>query len=145
MTVSEENAFEGFETFRNVVFPWHCDSMGHMNTQFFAAAFDAAQIGTLNRIARATSLAERRLGWADVRQVFEYRHEVLANAVIVIRSKLTRLGTSSLVVLHTLAEDTEATICATCETTTVLFDLERRKAVSIEGELRDRAQELLET
>ena len=27
------------ETYRNAIYPWQCDSMGHMNTQFYTAIF----------------------------------------------------------------------------------------------------------
>ena len=30
------------ETYRGVAYPWLCDSMGHMNTQFYAAMYDSA-------------------------------------------------------------------------------------------------------
>ncbi len=129
----------GLETYRNVVYPWQCDGMGHMNTQFYAAAFDAAGFGMLSRVATMPALTERGLGWADIRQLIEYRHEVRAGTVIVVRSKLVALGKSSVTVLHTMTDDGEESIHATSETKTVLFDLRLRKATAIEGELRERA------
>jgi len=129
----------GLESYRNAVYPWQCDSMGHMNTQFYAAAFDAAGFGILSRVAPMRMLLPMGLGWADIRQVIEYRHEVVAGTVIVIRSSLSALGGSSITILHTMTDDSGATIHATSETKTVLFDLKKRKAARIEGELRDRA------
>lgn len=141
MTVAGNEA-PGVESYRNLVYPWQCDAMGHMNTQFYAAAFDAAQFVTLGRAAPHAELVRRRLGWADVRQVIEYRQEILAGTAIVVRSRLVRLGTTSLAILHSLASEPEGTLHATCETTSVLFDLDRRKATPIEGELRDKVAAL---
>lgn len=30
------------ETHRSVVYPWHCDHMGHMNVMWYAGKFDEA-------------------------------------------------------------------------------------------------------
>jgi acyl-CoA thioesterase FadM len=30
------------ECFRAVVYPWQCDTMGHMNSQFYARVYDGA-------------------------------------------------------------------------------------------------------
>ena len=30
------------ETYRGVVFPWHCDQFGHMNVRWYAHIFDDA-------------------------------------------------------------------------------------------------------
>ena len=33
---------EGIETWRGMAHPWNCDTMGHMNTRFYAAIYDDA-------------------------------------------------------------------------------------------------------
>ena len=127
------------ETYRNVVYPWQCDHMGHMNTQFYAAVFDAACFGILNHVARMPDLAEKGLGWADIRQVIEYRHEIRSGTMMLVKSWVVEVGRTSITVLHHLVEDGRDTLFATSQTKTVLFDLKQRKATPIEGELRDRA------
>ena len=39
------------ETYRGVAYPWHCDSMGHMNTQFYSALYDGASFHFLSMLA----------------------------------------------------------------------------------------------
>lgn len=123
------------ETYRNVVYPWQCDGMGHMNTQFYAAAFDAAGFGILARVADAHALAGRGLGWADVRQVIEYKHEVRSGASIVVKSGIVRIGKSSITVLHSLGND-QGAVHATSETVTVLFDLKKRASTPFDEAMR---------
>ena len=88
------------ETWRSVAYPWNCDSLGHMNTQFYAAAYDGASVHFLMRIAPPGELFKRRISFADVRQLIEYKHEVLAGTPLVVRSTLTRLGNKSVEFLH---------------------------------------------
>src|SRR4051812_38521462 len=33
---------DAFVTYRGVVYPWHCDHLGHMNNMWFAGKFDEA-------------------------------------------------------------------------------------------------------
>ena len=82
------------ETYRNVVYPWQCDHMGHMNAQFYAAVFDAACFGILNHVARMPDLSEKGLGWADIRQVIEYRHEIRSGTMMLVRSWVVEVGRS---------------------------------------------------
>ena len=49
------------ETWRSVAYPWNCDSLGHMNTQFYAAAYDGASVHFLMRIAPPGELFKRRI------------------------------------------------------------------------------------
>src|SRR5688572_7973859 len=93
---------DAVETYRNVVYPWQCDHMGHMNTQFYAAAFDAAGFGVLNHLAKLPDLNAEGFGWADIRQVIEYRREARSGTMIVVRSQLMEIGRSSITVLHSL-------------------------------------------
>jgi acyl-CoA thioester hydrolase len=51
------------ENYRGVAYPWHCDSMGHMNTQFYAAMYDSATFHFLSRLSPYTDLEKRQFGW----------------------------------------------------------------------------------
>ena len=50
------------ETYRGVAYPWNCDSMGHMNTQFYAALYDGASFHFLSMLAPYNELKARGLG-----------------------------------------------------------------------------------
>lgn len=131
------------ETGRAVAHPWLCDQMGHLNTRHYAAIFDDASFHFLGRIAPRAEQAAARRGWADVRVTIEFKHEVAMGSVLVVRSALARLGTKSLTYRQELHDPEAGTLHATAEAVTVLFDLERRVAVPLEGELRARAEALL--
>jgi hypothetical protein len=40
------------ETYRGVAYPWQCDAMGHMNTQFYSALYDGAGFHFLAMLAQ---------------------------------------------------------------------------------------------
>jgi acyl-CoA thioester hydrolase len=131
------------DTGRAVAHPWLCDQMGHLNSRYYAAIFDDASFHFLGRIAPRAEQAAARRGWADVRVTIEFRHEVALGAVLAVRSCLVKLGTKSVTYRQELRDAETGELHATAEAVTVLFDLERRVAIAIDGEARARAQALL--
>lgn len=130
------------ETYRSACYPWHCDSMGHMNTQFYVTMFDAASGHLLSRLAPTSELEPVRRGWADVRQLIEYRHEVRSGGLVHIVTRLTRVGTKSVEYLHSLMSSESGKLHATSANTTVLFDLVARKALVLDERIRERGRAL---
>ena len=130
------------ETHLGVVYPWLCDSMGHMNTQFYAAMYDQATFHFLNRLAPYASLEKTGVGWADVRQVIEYKHEARAGAMVTIRTSVQRVGTKSVTYIHEMRNVESDVVHSTSEQVTVLFDLKARKAIEIDDTIRERARGL---
>lgn len=133
------------ETFRGVVYPWFCDFMGHMNTQFYCQLFDGATLHFLAGIARRSELQAIECGWVDLRQVIEYKHEVRSGELLVIRSQLTRIGNSSLGFLHEMRDTETETLRATSEHVVALFSLAQRKSTPLTDAARRRAIDLMET
>lgn len=130
------------ETYRSAVYPWHCDTMGHMNTQFYTAIFDAASFQLLSRLRRYGDMMEHKHGWADIKQTTEFKHEVRSGALVHVRSALTRLGNKTLEYRHTLVNSETDELHATCDIVTVLFDLAARKAIVLDDGIRAKAKEL---
>lgn len=126
------------ETYRGAVYPWHCDTMGHMNTQFYAVIFDAAGFQFLSPIGREIEQPGEKRGWADVKLSTEFKHEVRAGTLVHVRSGLTRIGTKSIEYRHSLLNSETGELHATCEAVTVRFDLLARKAVPLEESIRER-------
>ena len=112
------------ETYRGVAYPWLCDAMGHMNTQFYSTLYDGAAFHFLAMIAPNSELAPRRLGWADVRQTTEYKQEVRGGSLLVIATRLLKVGTSSVTYLHEMRNAESGVLHSTSELVTVLFDLD---------------------
>ncbi len=131
------------ETYRGVAYPWLCDAMGHVNVQFYAKLYDGASWHFLAQVAPAAELGPNGLGWADVRQLVEYKQEVQAGALLVVRTRLLRLGTKSVEYRHGLYDAEDGELYSTNATVTVLFDLEARRAAPLTEAMRARCTALL--
>ena len=130
------------ETYRGVAYPWNCDSMGHMNTQFYAALYDGATFHFLSMLGPYNELKKSGLGWADVRQLIEYKHEIPNGALLVVRTTLKRLGNKSVEYRHELRNAETELLHSTSEQVTVLFDLDKRAAAPLDEAIRRRAAAL---
>jgi acyl-CoA thioester hydrolase len=131
------------ESFRGVVYPWFCDFMGHMNTQFYCTLFDGATLHFLAHLTKKSELDARGCGWVDMRQVIEYRHEVRSGELLLIRTQLTKIGNSSLGFLHEMRDTEQEVLRATSEHVVALFSLAQRKSTPLTGAARQRAADLL--
>ena len=132
------------ETFRGVVYPWFCDFMGHMNTQFYCTLFDGATLHFLAQLAKRLELEAKGCGWVDVRQVIEYKHEIRSGELLLIRTQLTKVGNSSVGFLHEMRDTDEGILRATSEHVVALFSLTARKSTPLDDVTRQRAMELLD-
>ena len=129
---------EAVETYRSTVFPWHCDQFGHMNARWYAAHFDDASMHLYQR--SGLSFAHmRRCGsvivvTAEIR--IEYRPEMLAGDLLVIRSGFTKLGNKS--VQHTawLTNADDGTLCAVEHSRDVFFNEETRTSAPMPDAFR---------
>jgi acyl-CoA thioester hydrolase len=133
---------EGIETWRGMAHPWNCDTMGHMNTRFYAAIYDDASFHFLARLAPSRAQKESGCGWADVRQLIEYKQEVESGALLVVRTVLKRLGRTSVEYRHELHDAETDLLHSTSEQVTVRFDLGARKAAPLDDEIRRRGAAL---
>lgn len=131
------------ETFRGVVYPWQCDGMGHMNTQFYSALYDGATLHFLARLCPQAELKKLNHGWADVQQLIKYEKELVAGDLLVARTNLIRMGNKSIEYRHRLCDAETGMVHSTSEQVTVLFDLERRTAAPLSDFIRDAAQRLV--
>lgn len=131
------------ETFRGVVYPWFCDFMGHMNTQFYCTLFDGATLHFLNHVEKRGDMQSVSMGWVDVRQLIEYRHEVRSGELLIITTKLLKLGNSSLTFKHAMYDADFATLRATSEHVVAMFSLTERKSSPLGQAARHRAETLL--
>jgi len=61
------------ETYRGMVYPWHCDHMGHMNVMWYVGKFDEATWNLFAAVGITTAfLKENRRGMAAVQQNITY-------------------------------------------------------------------------
>lgn len=133
----------GIETFRGVVFPWHCDMMGHMSVQHQMPLLDNAAYHLLGEFGPPTSVEEgRRLGWADVSHEIRYLHELSAGDLLVLRSGIVSIGNSSLRHRTIMYRRSDGLACTQMEGVTVRFDLDARKATPLSERVRTIAARL---
>lgn len=143
MDGSETGTAGGIETFRGVVFPWHCDMMGHMSVQHQMPLLDNAVYHLLG--AFGPSVLERdgrRIGWADVSHEIRYLHELVASDLVVLRSGIVSVGTSSLRHRTVMARRSDGRACTMMEGVTVCFDLGARRSIPLSDEDRATAARL---
>jgi len=125
------------ETYRGVVYPWHCDHQGHLTTMHYVGMFDAAFWHHISALGFTRAyLEEQNRGFADVKDTLEYKAEVQVGSLILIESGLLRMGGSSITAAHTMRDAETGEIAATSEKITVYFDLEARTSTNLPEEMR---------
>ncbi len=136
---------EGFvDAARDVVKPGEVDAEGHATWAAYIHRFSAAngQAIAAFGMTPAYMRAERR-GFST----FEFRLELpgalAAGDPVLVRSGLVHLGTSSLRLLHRLANARTGQVAATLEQAGVHLDLDARRPVALPDALRDRARALV--
>ena len=133
---------------KGVAHPWMCDVIGHMTTRHYVAMFDDAAYHLLYGVFgwSGASDPDGKIGWSDARHIIEYKAEVLAGDVLVVRSGLTKVGTKSITIFYEMANLEKNEIAATLECVCVLIDLQARKSIELSDKLRELAsQHLIET
>ncbi len=127
---------------KSIAHPWQCDIMGHMTTRFYTAMFDDSSYHFLHHLLGWTSAKDPtgRLGWVDARHTINYTAEVDAGDLLEVRAELTRVGGKSMTISYEMINLGSGDVAATLEGIVVLFDLEKRCAVTIPDDIRKTAQ-----
>ena len=132
------------ETFRGVVYPAQCDAMGHLTIKEYMGFFDQAAWHCLLALGfHSDDILKRRIGFADVRHVVEYKHELLSGELVRAESEVLRVGGKSLTTRHELFNAATRTLSATLEAVTVQYDLEKRQSVALLDAVRRGAEACL--
>ena len=88
-------------TCRGIVYPWHCDHMGHMNVMWYVGKFDEASWQLLSAIGLTSSrLRKEGAGMASVEQHIEYMRELHADSLITIRSSVLEVKDKAIRLTH---------------------------------------------
>ena len=133
-------------TYRGVVYPWHCDHVGHMNVQFYIAKFDEATWFFFNRLGLTrTFLAEHRRGMAAVEQRIAYQREVRAGDALAVETTLVEAREKVLKFVHRMRVPDTGDIAALMLQTTVHLDTELRKSTELPADVVARARALVAT
>ncbi len=132
-------------TYQGVVYPVQCDAMGHMNVQFYIAAFDQSLWHLMAASGYSPAwIAERRQGWADRRYEIDFRQELPVGSLFEIRSSVTKVGRTSLTTRHLLTDKADDALCAELVAVSVYFDLEARQSRPLPEEILLGARRLID-
>ena len=128
---------KGFiETYRGVVYPWHCDHQSHLNTMHYVGMFDMAFWHHLSALGfRRAYMQQQGTGFVDVKDTIEYKVEQPVGSLLVIESGLIRMGNTSITALHRMRNTETGDIVATSEKISVYFDLKQRRKTSLPDDL----------
>lgn len=130
-------------TYSGVVYPANCDAMGHMNVQYYIAAFDQAMWHLVHALGYRTAWQkEKGEGWADVQHNVGFSKELAVGSLFYVESTVSNVGGKSLTTRHQLY-DMDDELCATNEIKSVYFDLHARKGLLLPDEIRANAEEFL--
>ena len=132
-------------TYRGVVYPWHCDHMGHMNVMCYTGKFDEATWSLFASIGITPSyMREQNRGMVAVQQNTAYKNELLAGDVVSIRSRFLEVRDKVVRFEHELINDQTGEIAAITELTGVHLDLVTRKSCPFPLEIAAQIRALLE-
>ncbi len=132
------------ETFRGVVYPWHCDHLGHMTVMHYVGMFDQAAWHLFSALGVTWEhMRQTGHGFVDVKHEIEYQAEQRVGSLIAVTSALTRIGNSSITCLHRMQNTETGVIAATSSVTCVFFDLEARAKLALPDELKERMRPFL--
>ena len=135
---------ELFVTYRGVVYPWHCDHMGHMNVMWYVGKFDEATWQMFGAIGVTPGyMRDNQRGVAAVRQNISYRRELLAGDLITIHTGILEIAPKAIRFYHEMRNDETETIAATTVISGVHMDAQIRKVRPFPKEIIERAQQLI--
>jgi acyl-CoA thioester hydrolase len=110
------------------------DSMGHVNNVVFFRWFESARVEYLDRIALESSSSDLGPILASVK--CDYRRQLNFPDTVVIGARVTRLGRTSLSMVHALLSTRQNAIVAEGDSTVVVFDYKTNRAEPIPAPMR---------
>ncbi|WP_346909610.1 thioesterase family protein [uncultured Roseibium sp.] len=123
-------------TYKGVVYPQHCDHMGHMNVAWYVSKFDEATWNFFALIGLTpTFLRQSGRGMAAVEQQISYKNEMMPGDLIEVRSRLIELKSKAVRFTHDMFNAETGALTASTELTAVHLDTQLRKAVAFAPEI----------
>jgi len=132
------------ETYRGVVYPWHCDHMGHMNVMWYVGKFDEATWNLFAGIGITSAfLRETHRAMAAVQQDITYKRELMSGDVVAVRSGLLEMREKVVKFVHEMRDAQSGEIAAVCVLTAVHIDSKTRKSTAFPPDFIARGRDRL--
>ncbi len=133
-------------TYKGIVYPWHCDHMGHMNVMWYVSKFDEATWGFVAQIGLVSSkLQARNHGMAALEQNIKYLREARPGDLLEIYTRPLEIKNKTIRFAHTMIDCESGQTAATCELVGALLDKETRKAIVWPNEVREKTEALIKS
>jgi acyl-CoA thioester hydrolase len=127
-------------SYRGVVYPWHLDSMDHMNVQHYTAAFDQSSWILLACVGLdAGYFRDTSSGMAALEQTIQYKAELRAGDVFEIHSSILEVREKTMRLRHEMYKSGTCTLAASTTIVGVHLDMDTRKGSPIPEPVRQRA------
>ena len=120
-----------------IVRGFHIDVFGHTNNARYLEFMEIARWDALQPIIATGFFAKRNLGFVIVNININYRAASFVNDILEVKTVMKNIGNKSIVVHHDVFDKTKGHAVCDADVTFVIMDLKLRKAVPLEGELRD--------
>jgi acyl-CoA thioester hydrolase len=135
---------ESMITYRGVVYPWHCDHMGHMNVMWYVGKFDEATWQLMASMGATPSrLREEGFGLVAAEQHIQYKRELRAGDLLTIRSSILEGKEKSLRFAHEMRNDQTGEVAAHMIVVGVCIDSAARKARALPPDILERIASLV--
>jgi len=134
----------GHLSYKGLVYPWHCDHMGHMNVMWYVGKFDEATwafFATIGLIPSELRAADR--GMAALEQHITYKREVVAGDNLEIYSEPIEIKQKTIRFYHEMINLETGDIVATTELIGAHLDKSARKAVAFPDEVIQKASKMI--
>jgi acyl-CoA thioester hydrolase len=112
------------------------DMFGHVNNTVFFRWFESARIAYLDRIGLSRLMAGENLGPILASITCNYRRQLTFPDTVEIGSRITRIGRTSMTMVHALHSRAQAALVADGESTIVAFDYQAQRPVPVPEEIR---------
>lgn len=116
------------------------DGFGHINNMHFIRWFESSRIAYL--IHCGVNITADGVGPILAAVSCNYRKQVKYPDTLVVGSKVTRIGRSSMTLEHVLWSNQQNAIVADGDSTVVMFDYDNQKSSPISDELKKRIEEV---
>lgn len=130
-------------TYIGAVLTNECDSNHHMNVMYYINKFELANRNFMNELGIYDYIKIQNLGIAVVEQNIKYKKEVFEDQLLYVESELVSIADKTVTTQHTLYEKVSCRLSAEITIVSLMFDLEKRKAVSIPQGLRTKMESFL--
>lgn len=131
-------------TYRGVVYPWHCDHMGHMNVMWYTGKFDEATWALFAQLGLTpAALRDGGRGMVAADQHIQYSSELLAGDLLSVHTRVLAVGSKSIRFRHEMRREPDGRLAAVSTLVGVHIDTRLRQSLPLPGRVRELAEPLL--